>query len=151
MHFSHPLPFFEHLISGTRKLVDFCFALDRPIRLLFTSSVATAQSWDPAKGYAPEEVVQDNDVLPANGYAASKYVVEQVGDKDLSTPETQLKRVFVDVREGKVTGLGRDLSTRRTAVRLSEDGGLERDGLGTDNDQVQPHSWRVPRYTRCKY
>ena len=78
VHFSHGLPFFENLIAGTRNLVDFGLSLGRHVRVLFTSSVAAAQGWDLAKGFVPEEVVPITDALPENGYAASKYVAENV-------------------------------------------------------------------------
>jgi nucleoside-diphosphate-sugar epimerase len=78
IHFSHGLPFFEDLILGTRKLVDTAAALDRSVRIIFTSSIATARGWNPSDGLVPEEVLPDNGVIPDVGYAASKYVVERV-------------------------------------------------------------------------
>ena len=78
VHFKHPLSSFENQIAGTRKLIDFCMALDRPVKLLFTSSVAVAQRWDASNGAVPEEPLDDPDLTTPSGYGASKYVTEQV-------------------------------------------------------------------------
>ncbi|KAI0698168.1 hypothetical protein BC835DRAFT_1413297 [Cytidiella melzeri] len=78
IHFSHGLSFFEGLISGTRKLIDLALSLDRSVRVIFTSSIATAQSWNPTDGPVPEDFLPDNGINPDTGYAASKYVVEHI-------------------------------------------------------------------------
>lgn len=82
VHFKHPLSSFEGQIAGTRKLIDFCMTLGRPVRLIFTSSIAVAQGWDGSQGTVPEEPLPDPGAAAASGYAASKYVVEQVNCPD---------------------------------------------------------------------
>lgn len=76
--FNHALSSFESHIAGTRKLLDFCSALPRPAKLLFTSSVSATYRWDVALGPVPEEAMPNPQVAAANGYGASKFVVEQV-------------------------------------------------------------------------
>ena len=78
MNFNHPLSAFESQIAGVRKLVNVIASVDRPVRLLFTSSVGIAGGWDPSRGPVPEKPLDDPSVGASTGYAASKYVVEQV-------------------------------------------------------------------------
>lgn len=59
--------------------MELALSLDRSVRVIFTSSIATARSWNPANGPVPEEFLPDNGVIPDIGYSASKYVVEHVG------------------------------------------------------------------------
>ncbi|KAJ3517669.1 hypothetical protein NLJ89_g348 [Agrocybe chaxingu] len=47
-------------------------------RFIFTSSVASALSWNQALGPYPEEVVLDSSSAVGNGYGESKYVAERV-------------------------------------------------------------------------
>lgn len=76
--FNLSLPSFEKYIAGTRRLVDLCCSLPKPVKLLFTSSVAAAYKWDTSRGAVPEEVLSDTYVASANGYGASKFVAENV-------------------------------------------------------------------------
>ncbi|EKM48480.1 uncharacterized protein PHACADRAFT_108873, partial [Phanerochaete carnosa HHB-10118-sp] len=87
--FNRALDAFECHVAGTRRLLDFCSgsssssssaaaARSRPARLLFTSSVSATYRWDVARGPVPEEALPDPRVAAANGYGASKFVVEQV-------------------------------------------------------------------------
>lgn len=78
VNFNHSLGSFETQISGTRKLLDFCAAASQPVRLLFTSSISTVHQWDPSNGLVPETPLPDPNLAAESGYAASKYVVEQV-------------------------------------------------------------------------
>ncbi|KAF8054252.1 putative aminoadipate reductase [Lyophyllum atratum] len=80
LDFNLSLPSFESNIRGTRKLIDFARAGPHAssTRLLFTSSVASAQSWDRAKGPFPEEVVEDAGVAVGSGYGEGKYVAERI-------------------------------------------------------------------------
>ncbi|KAE9396157.1 hypothetical protein BT96DRAFT_1021518 [Gymnopus androsaceus JB14] len=49
------------------------------IRFLFTSSIASAQSWDAkTQGLYPEEVVMDAKYAVGGGYGESKYVTERI-------------------------------------------------------------------------
>lgn len=77
VHFNHPLHSFENLIAGTRKLIDWCISLSRPVRFLYTSSVAVAQAWNIKSGPIPEVILPDVAVAIGSGYGASKYVVER--------------------------------------------------------------------------
>ena len=69
---------FEPQIAAVRKVIDLLATLNRPVRFLFTSSVGTASGWDPSRGPVPERPLDDPDCGTHTGYAASKYVVEQV-------------------------------------------------------------------------
>ena len=109
VHFSHGLSFFEDLISGTRKLVDLALSLDRSVRIIFTSSIATSRSWNPANGPVPEEFLPDNGIIPDFGYSASKYVVEHV--RNHSYPHDHLIlnppwfQIFAKAREQGLDGI----------------------------------------------
>ncbi|KAG1900203.1 putative aminoadipate reductase [Suillus fuscotomentosus] len=80
LNFNLALSSFEPHVRGTRNLIN--LALSSPChpkpRVLFTSSVSTAQSWDQSKGPFPEEVQYDAGVAEGHGYGASKYVCERV-------------------------------------------------------------------------
>ena len=78
VNFNHPLTSFESQISGTRKLADLCLESAAPIHLMFTSSISVALGWDMTSGPVPEDLLDDPAVATGNGYASSKYVVEQV-------------------------------------------------------------------------
>ncbi|KAI0345580.1 acetyl-CoA synthetase-like protein [Trametopsis cervina] len=81
VHFSYGLSHFENLIAGTRKLVDLALGLDRSVRVLFTSSIATVGNWNPVDGPVPEEFLPESAMDPNSGYSSSKYVVEQMFEK----------------------------------------------------------------------
>lgn len=68
---------FEPHIIGTRHLID--LALSSPLhpKFLFTSSIASAQSWDASSGPCPEDIIDDSNVA-IGGYGQSKYVAERV-------------------------------------------------------------------------
>ncbi|KAF9235375.1 putative nonribosomal peptide synthetase [Melanogaster broomeanus] len=80
LDFNLSLASFEPNIKATRNLVD--FGLDSPrknsLRFVFTSSVGSAQSWDPEKGPFPEEVQLDPSAAVGAGYGESKYVCERI-------------------------------------------------------------------------
>lgn len=78
--FNLSLASFEPTIRATRHLVDFARSARyaSSLRLIFTSSVAAAQSWDHSKGCCPEEIIDDASTAFGNGYGESKYAVEQV-------------------------------------------------------------------------
>ena len=78
VNFNHSLSTFEPQIAAVRKVIDTLASLDRPVHLLFTSSVGTASGWDPSRGPVPERPLDDPEYGAHTGYAASKYVVEQV-------------------------------------------------------------------------
>ena len=76
--FNLSLSSFEKHITATRRLVDLCCSLPRPVKLLFTSSVAATYKWDISAGPVPEEVLEDVHAASGNGYGASKFVAENV-------------------------------------------------------------------------
>lgn len=71
---------FEPMVRGTRNLIDLAqsTAAGLSTKLLFTSSVASAFSWDRTRGPCPEEVLLDPKYAIGNGYGESKYVAERV-------------------------------------------------------------------------
>ncbi|KAG2347280.1 acetyl-CoA synthetase-like protein [Suillus weaverae] len=81
LDFNLALSSFEPHVRGTRNLIDLALSSPRHLkpRLLFTSSISTAQSWDKSKGPFPEEVQYDAGVAEGLGYGASKYVCERQG------------------------------------------------------------------------
>ncbi|KAI0085165.1 hypothetical protein BDY19DRAFT_909277 [Irpex rosettiformis] len=97
--FNHGLGSFETQIAGTRRLVDFAASLPQSVSLLFTSSISVAGKWNVSSGPVPEAVLDDPEVATTSGYAASKYVVEQIlaraAQKGLKT---------TSLRIGQVTG-----------------------------------------------
>ncbi|KAJ7686385.1 hypothetical protein B0H17DRAFT_1160660 [Mycena rosella] len=80
LDFNKSLSTFEPHVKGTRNLID--LARQSPnvnvVRFLFTSSIASAQGWDPKVGPFPEELQLDVDVAVGNGYGESKYVSERI-------------------------------------------------------------------------
>ncbi|KAF8871770.1 putative aminoadipate reductase [Infundibulicybe gibba] len=80
LDFNLTLASFEPNVSATRNLLD--LALTSPhalsIRFLFTSSVASTQSWNTDIGSIPEELVADAAIAIGGGYGESKYVSEQI-------------------------------------------------------------------------
>lgn len=81
MNFNQPLQAFEPQIRGVENLVSVCATADRPVKLLFTSSIGLANGWDLRKGPVPERALPDPAIATSTGYTASKYVVEQVRDQ----------------------------------------------------------------------
>ena len=79
LDFNLSLQSFESSIRGTRNLIDLCHATGRAsVKFIFTSSIASALSWDQSRGPYPEEVVLDAKYAVGNGYGESKYVAERV-------------------------------------------------------------------------
>ncbi|KDR70727.1 hypothetical protein GALMADRAFT_75816 [Galerina marginata CBS 339.88] len=96
--FNLSLASFEANIRGTRNLIE--LARSSPhlhnIKFIFTSSVASAQSWDQSLGSYPEEVVMDAKYSVGTGYGESKYVAERV----LATSGLN----FTSLRIGQICG-----------------------------------------------
>ena len=67
-------------MRGTRNLINFAHDSVNVSRLkfIFTSSVASAVSWDTSQGPYPEETILDARFAVGNGYGESKYVSERV-------------------------------------------------------------------------
>ncbi|KAJ7696821.1 acetyl-CoA synthetase-like protein [Mycena rosella] len=80
LDFNKSLSTFEPHIKGTRNLIDLTRQSPKAtvVRFLFTSSIASAQGWDPKVGPFPEELQLDADVAVGNGYGESKYVSERI-------------------------------------------------------------------------
>ncbi|KAJ6449036.1 hypothetical protein C8R47DRAFT_1265595 [Mycena vitilis] len=80
LDFNKSLSSFEPHVKGTRNLID--LALQSPneagVRFLFTSSIASAQSWDQKLGPFPEDLQLDANVAVGNGYGESKYASERI-------------------------------------------------------------------------
>ncbi|KAJ7054635.1 putative aminoadipate reductase [Mycena amicta] len=73
---------FEPHIIGTRRLVDFALSSTCPAttpRIVFTSSIGSAMSWNPKNGLCPEEFLSSDGVaVGTTGYGQSKFVAEQI-------------------------------------------------------------------------
>ncbi|KAG6835248.1 putative NRPS-like protein biosynthetic cluster [Arthromyces matolae] len=80
LDFNLSLSAFEPNVQGTRHLIDLLKSGPRPTdsRFLFTSSVASAQSWPRASGPYPEEVLNDASYAVGGGYGEGKYVAERI-------------------------------------------------------------------------
>ncbi|KAJ7157427.1 putative aminoadipate reductase [Mycena filopes] len=79
LDFNKTLSSFEPHVRGTRHLIDLARQSPRTgVRILFTSSIATAQGWDRRRGPFPEELQLDAGVAVGNGYGESKYVSERI-------------------------------------------------------------------------
>ncbi|KAF8956587.1 acetyl-CoA synthetase-like protein [Flammula alnicola] len=80
LDFNLSLSSFEPNVQGTRNLVDLArsSAHAASVKFLFTSSIASAFSWDKAQGAYPEEVLDDPKYAVGNGYGESKYVAERI-------------------------------------------------------------------------
>ncbi|KAJ6509744.1 putative aminoadipate reductase [Mycena vulgaris] len=77
LDFNMVLASFEPHILGIRNLIDLALSSPQAPRFLFTSSIASAQSWDPSRGPCPESLLSDGRVA-LGGYGQSKYVAEQI-------------------------------------------------------------------------
>ncbi|KZP33662.1 acetyl-CoA synthetase-like protein [Athelia psychrophila] len=80
LDFNLSLASFEPNIRGTRNFVDLATQSKNAatLRFLFTSSIATAQGWDRAKGNFPEEVQFEVSTALGGGYGEAKYVCERI-------------------------------------------------------------------------
>lgn len=79
--FNLPLLSFEPNVQGTRNLIDLARSSrnSSSLKFVFTSSVASAWSWDKTRGAYPEEIISDARYAVGNGYGESKYISERVG------------------------------------------------------------------------
>ncbi|KDR79161.1 hypothetical protein GALMADRAFT_277673 [Galerina marginata CBS 339.88] len=80
LDFNLQLASFEPNIRGTRNLIDLAraTAAGASTKFLFTSSVASAISWDRTRGAYPEEVLTDPQFAVGSGYGEAKYVAERI-------------------------------------------------------------------------
>ncbi|KAF4610095.1 hypothetical protein D9613_010628 [Agrocybe pediades] len=79
LDFNLQLASFEPNVRATRNLIDLARASSAAAltKFLFTSSVASALSWDRSKGAYPEEVLTDAKYAVGTGYGEAKYVAER--------------------------------------------------------------------------
>ncbi|KAJ6611594.1 acetyl-CoA synthetase-like protein [Mycena sp. CBHHK59/15] len=77
LDFNMALSSFEPHIIGTCHLIDLALSSPRHPKFLFTSSIASAQSWDASSGPCPEEIIDDSNVA-IGGYGQSKYIAERI-------------------------------------------------------------------------
>ncbi|KAJ7683143.1 hypothetical protein B0H17DRAFT_1205376 [Mycena rosella] len=79
LDFNKSLSTFEPHVKGTRNSLIWRQSPNATaVRFLFTSSIASAQGWDPKLGPFPEELQLDADVAVGSGYGASKYISERI-------------------------------------------------------------------------
>ncbi|KAJ6514509.1 male sterility protein-domain-containing protein [Mycena vitilis] len=78
LDFNKSLGSFEPHVKGTRNLIDLALQSPNNVRFLFTSSISSAQGWDPSLGPFPEELQLDVSVAIGSGYGESKYVSERI-------------------------------------------------------------------------
>ncbi|KAJ7625826.1 putative nonribosomal peptide synthetase, partial [Roridomyces roridus] len=78
LDFNKKLSSFESHIKGTRNLIDLARFSANTVRVLFTSSIASAQGWDQSLGPFPEELQLDATVAVGNGYGEGKYASERI-------------------------------------------------------------------------
>lgn len=82
LDFNLSLPSFETHVRGLRNLIDLARSsrYASSLRFLFTSTIASAQSWNASeKGPYPECVITDASYAVGMGYGEGKYVSERVG------------------------------------------------------------------------
>jgi len=98
LDFNLSLSSFESNIRGTQHLVEFARTARYAgsLKFLFTSSVASANSWDRSKGGYPEDVLMNAEYAVGNGYGEGKYVAERI------LAESGLQ--FTSFRIGQVSG-----------------------------------------------
>ncbi|KZP21530.1 hypothetical protein FIBSPDRAFT_1044071 [Athelia psychrophila] len=80
LDFNLSLVSFEPNVRGTRNLIDLALHSQHAsaLRFLFTSTIASSQGWDGAKGAFPEEVQYDASTAVGGGYGEAKYVCERL-------------------------------------------------------------------------
>ncbi|KAF9058549.1 putative aminoadipate reductase [Rhodocollybia butyracea] len=99
LDFNLSLSSFEPHVRGTRNLIDLARSSRYVpwLRFLFTSSIGSAQSWDPSTmGPYPEKVVSDPKYAVGAGYGESKYISERILEKS--------KLNVSSFRIGQITG-----------------------------------------------
>lgn len=79
-NFKFTLHDYEPFIIGSRNLIDFALAVkcSSKMRFVFTSSMASVQSWTKGGDLVPETSLSDASIAAGSGYGESKYVVERV-------------------------------------------------------------------------
>lgn len=139
VNFNHSLLTFEPQIAAVRRVIDILASLNRPARLLFTSSVGTASGWDPSRGPVPEQPLDDPDSATHTGYAASKYVVEQVRSMHVGFAHG-LTAVHIDLCKSLLWRFGAGGSSYGSGVRREINRSLGYDGVGPYHGEVEYRS-----------
>ncbi|KAG5652628.1 putative NRPS-like protein biosynthetic cluster [Sphagnurus paluster] len=80
LDFNLSLASFESNIQGTRHLLDLIRSGSNAssTRFIFTSSIASTQSWDTSDGPVPEEILLDASSAIGGGYGEAKYVADRI-------------------------------------------------------------------------
>lgn len=100
LDFNLSLVSFEPNIKATRNLVGLALGAKHRdlLRFVFTSTIATAQSWERTKGAFPEELQLDPSTAVGTGYGESKYVCERVRSDPSHFPESFIIMFSFDLR-----------------------------------------------------
>jgi nucleoside-diphosphate-sugar epimerase len=103
LDFNLSLASFEPHVRGTRNLIDLARAgkYGANVRFIFTSSVASAQSWDARLGKYPEEHLEDVKYARGGGYGESKYAAERVSSPHNKSQPIVLTMIY---RSSKLAG-----------------------------------------------
>jgi nucleoside-diphosphate-sugar epimerase/aryl carrier-like protein len=96
LDFNQRVESFESLIKSVRDLLAFSLRSEWCSHLFFVSSISTIYGWDPAMGClsAPEDLIEDPDVVLKQGYAESKHIAERLcyeASKTTGVPTTILR------------------------------------------------------------
>ncbi|KAG5652629.1 putative NRPS-like protein biosynthetic cluster [Sphagnurus paluster] len=80
LDFNLSLGSFESHIQATRHLLDLIRSGTNAssTRFIFTSSIASTQSWDTSRGPVPEEIILDASSAIGGGYGEAKYVADRI-------------------------------------------------------------------------
>ncbi|KAI1858540.1 uncharacterized protein JN550_012587 [Neoarthrinium moseri] len=98
---------FEPQIQGVRRIADFSATAKKRMRVIFISSVSTADRWNTERnGPVPETQLQDWH-LPSNGYGRSKMVASLILDDAAIAGDF----LSATVRVGQVAGSENENST----------------------------------------
>ncbi|KAJ7624410.1 putative aminoadipate reductase [Roridomyces roridus] len=104
LDFNKCLSSFESHVKGTRNIIDLARDSEYAVRVLFTSSVASATGWDQSKGLFPEEVQLDASVAVGSGYGESKYIAERIlTESGLQTTSFRIGQVSGSASNGSWT------------------------------------------------
>ncbi|KAF8971243.1 hypothetical protein BDZ97DRAFT_1349060 [Flammula alnicola] len=103
LDFNLTLASFESNVRGTYNLIELARSGVHAsnVKFIFTSSVATAQSWDQTAGPYPEDVVLDAKYAVGSGYGESKYVTERIlATSGLNTTSLRIGQISGTLKTG---------------------------------------------------
>ncbi|KXN82909.1 L-aminoadipate-semialdehyde dehydrogenase large subunit [Leucoagaricus sp. SymC.cos] len=80
LDFNLSLASFELHVHGVQNLIDLARSgrYSSTLHFIFTSSIASVQSWDSKQGPYPEAIVHKSKYAVGTGYGESKYVAERI-------------------------------------------------------------------------